>query len=71
MMRAIKRLYFARTADRDLLEERQGDRSINSLSSDLNTEIGRHRVARVTMGAWFELLCGCSSGKMNKLYKNG
>lgn len=39
------------------------------LNSELNHEISKHKVPRISLGTWIELLFGCSNAKMNKLYQ--
>ena len=82
-MRAIKRLYYARTDEKNVFFTKSpGDKS-NDRSDDLNAlkdledahlknEISKHSTIRIRFSNWLSLFCGCSSNKnLNILYKEG
>ena len=69
ILRAIKRLYFARTADNFMFYEKPEENySETSLNSELNHEISKHKIPRLSVISWIELFFGCSNIKMKKLY---
>jgi hypothetical protein len=61
----------ARTSQKFLFFERPSDKFSNNLSSDLSRELSLHKIPRLGMVVWFELMIGCSNSKMKKLYKEG
>lgn len=72
ILRAIKRLYFARTADNFMFYEKPEENySETSLNSELNHEISKHKIPRLGAVSWIELFFGCSNIKMKKLYQQG
>lgn len=82
-MRAIKRLYFARSDEKNIFPTKSSSDKSNDRSDDLNAikdledaslknEISKHSTIRIHFSNWLSLFCGCSSDEnLNILYEEG
>jgi hypothetical protein len=52
-------------------EKPEDNNSKSGLNSELNHEISKHKIPRLGVVSWLELLLGCSNIKMRKLYQQG
>lgn len=78
-MRAIKRLYFARSEKNIFVYDLKKEESVSptttfdkQLNQQIDHEISKHERISFQFGSWFNLLFGCNSNKTHQtIYKEG